>query len=123
MTEKEILKEAGRMFYKFVIIPEATEQEKEYNKHIFDIKGRPEEYPTFYNKCMVKRYKIYNNSFCFLYCDPVTLYTISQLQTYITIQKAIEEAENNADFSRADDLYIRQESFINSIRPPEVYTA
>lgn len=123
MTEKEILKEAGRIFFKFEVIPEATPQEKEYNKHIFDIQGRPEEYPTFYNKCMVKRYQIYNNSFCLEYCAPVTFYTISQLQTYITIQQAIEEAENNADFSRADDLYIRQESFINSITPPEVYTA
>ena len=123
MKENEIIKEAKKLFYKFEVIPEATEAEKAYNKKIFENKGKPEEYPTFYNKCMVKRYEIYNNSFCLEYCAPVTFYTISQLQTYITIQQAIEEAENNADFSRADDLYIRQESFINSIRPPEVYTA
>lgn len=123
MKKSEVLKAARKMFYKFEIIPEATEAEKEYNKRIFEIKGRPEEYPAFYNKCLVPRYKIYENSFCLEYCDPITFYTISQLQMYITIQKAIEEANENCNFDRADELYLLEEKYINSIRPPEVYTA
>lgn len=121
MTEKEILKEAERLFYKFEVIPEATAEEKAYNKKIFDIKGRPEDYPAFYNRCLVKRYQIYENPFCFDYYDTITFYTISQLQAYIEISKAITAANNNCDWERADDLYIKQEFFINSITPPEVY--
>lgn len=123
MKENEVIKEAKRLFYKFEVIPEATAEEKAYNKKIFDVKGRPEEYPAFYNRCMVKRYQIYENPFCFGYYDYIVFYTISQLQTYIEITKAITAANNNCEWERADDLYIRQESFINSITPPEVYTA
>ena len=123
MKENEIIKEARKLFYKFEVIPEATEAEKAYNKMIFENKGKPEDYPAFYNKCMVKRYKIYNNAFSYEYYDPIIFYTISQLQAYIEIQKAINAANENCDFDRADDLYIRQESFINSITPPEVYAA
>lgn len=123
MKESEVIKEARKLFYKFEVIPEATEAEKAYNKKIFDIKGRPEDYPAFYNRCMVKRYQIYENPFCFDYYDNIVFYTISQLQTYIEIHKAIAAANNNCEWERADDLYIKQESFINSITPPEVYTA
>jgi hypothetical protein len=123
MKENEIIKEARKLFYKFEVIPEATAEEKAYNKKIFDIKGRPEEYPAFYNRCMVKRYKLYINTFSYEYYDPIIFYTISQLQAYTEIQKAINAANENCDWQRADDLYIRQESFINSITPPEVYTA
>ena len=123
MKENEIIKEAKKLFYKIQIIPEATAEEKAYNKMIFENKGKPEEYPAFYNRCMVKRYEIYNNAFSYEYYDPIIFYTISQLQAYIEIQKAINAANENCDFDRANDLYIRQESFINSITPPEVYAA
>lgn len=123
MKESEVIKEAKKLFYKFEVIPEATAEEKAYNKRIFENKGKPEEYPAFYNRCMVKRYNIYNNAFSYEYYDPIIFYTISQLQTYIEIEKAIKAANDSCDWERADDLYIRQESFINSITPPEVYAA
>lgn len=123
MKENEIIKEATRIFYRFQIIPEATAAEKEYNKRLFTTQGRPEDYPAFYNKCMVKRYEIYNNVFSIEYHDPIILYTVSQLQAYIEIEKKITAANESCDFSRADELYIIQDDFIKAITPPEVYAA
>lgn len=121
MKEKEVIKKAAALFAKVQEIPAATPAEQQYYINHFNLKGIPEQYPTFFNKCMVKRFYVW-----FTYADytePVTLYTISQLQTLCEIQEAIQAAENNCNWDKADDLYIMQEEFLNNITAPDVYQA
>ena len=123
MKENDVIKKAKNLFYCVEIIPEATPAEKEYNKNIFALKGRPEEYRNFFNKCLVKRYEIYFNSYSLEYCDPVTIYTISQLQALVYIREEINKAEDLCQWDRADNLYIKEEDFIKSITAPDAYQA
>lgn len=119
MTEKEVIKKAAALFAKVQEIPAATAAEKEFYINHFNLKAIPEQYPAFFNRCLVRRFYAW-----FTYADytePVTLYTISQLQTLCEIQEAIQEAENNCNWDKADDLYIMQETFLNDITPPDVY--
>lgn len=121
MKENEIIKKAAALFEKVEVIPAATPAEQDYYINHFNLKAIPEQYPTFFNRCLVRRFYVW-----FTYADytePVTLYTISQLQTLCEIQEAIQEAENNCNWDKADTLYIMQEDFLNDITPPDAYKA
>ena len=121
MKEHEIIKKAAALFAKIQEIPAATPAEQDYYINHFKLKGIPEQYPTFFNKCMVKRFYVW---FTYVdYTEPITIYTISQLQALCEIQEAIQEAENNCNWDKADELYIMQEDFINDITPPDAYKA
>lgn len=119
MKEKEIINQAKKLFYRFQIIPEATPTEKEYYKQHFNNKGIPEKYPAFYNKVLVKRYQLFFNSW--EYAEPINLYTLSQLQALVTIEKEIRKANDACQWDQADALYISEENFLNQITPPEAY--
>ena len=106
---------AKKYFYLVQIVPEATEEEKNYYIEFFKKNPTQGNYKEFYSRALCERIEIFNTSFNVEYNDPLTLYNLHQLETLTGFRKAIEKAQEQCDFDEVDNIYLKEEEFINSI--------
>lgn len=90
-TEREILAEAAKYFYKCEIV-EGTPAEIEYYQNYFNKYPTAGNYEEFYKRVLAKHYSVLFTNWS--YETPTTFYSLDELSQAIQEQKELEEIFN-----------------------------